>query len=72
MPAVRKAPSCREKCMTSLRGTCLLVISSWRTLLFSEAETTCRARSVSAAPRARLLSAASTPVTSAPSGVSAV
>src|SRR6516225_1726524 len=63
IPAFTKTPSCREKCIRSLRGTLFLVISNWRTLFFGLTSTDCRPRSSSARWAAPRVAADSVPET---------
>src|SRR3954454_9224282 len=58
--------------MSSLRATFFLVISNWRRLFFSVTSVGCRSRATRARRRTDESAALSTPVITAPSGVTAV
>src|SRR5688572_5175734 len=70
-PARRKALSWREKCISSLRGTFLRVISNWKSDFFSVIVRNDRPRSSRAVPTPARSSASNTPADSVPSPATA-
>jgi len=72
MPAFMKTASCREKCISSRRGTFSRVISNWRMPFFSVTSIGARLRSTNARRAMLAVTAFSIPVTVDPSGVIAL